>query len=110
MTAKRPNVHKIIPTSSIAKPSKIYPNWNFGFEKLGCFVTMSIFKLPIDEMSTKWRSVIWVSTKEFNMTCSNFFPEKNKLLLHIAIALAVWSSDIIYACGVMGLRSNSVRV
>jgi hypothetical protein len=34
-----PNGHKIdqmainIPTSSIARPSKIYPEWYFGFEK-----------------------------------------------------------------------------
>jgi hypothetical protein len=42
MTTKVPNGHKIyhlavkmaikIPTSSFARPSKIYPNWDFGFE------------------------------------------------------------------------------
>jgi hypothetical protein len=29
----RPNGHENIPTSIIARPSKIYPNWDFWFEK-----------------------------------------------------------------------------
>jgi hypothetical protein len=35
MTVNRPNGHKIhIPTSSIARPSNIYPNWYFCFENM----------------------------------------------------------------------------
>jgi hypothetical protein len=32
MAVNRPNGNKNIPRFSIARPSKIYPNWVFGFE------------------------------------------------------------------------------
>jgi hypothetical protein len=32
LAAKRPNVHKVIPT--LQDPPKIYPNWDFWFENI----------------------------------------------------------------------------